>query len=57
MGQHAAKLFYGKYKFYDAKAPEFKTYETIKTLMKKDTKTKLTIRHMSRYSCSEFSVL
>jgi len=33
MGRDAQKLSYGKYLYYDALAPEFRTYETIKELM------------------------
>lgn len=34
-GKKTAKLSFGKYRVYDALAPEFQTYETIKTLTKK----------------------
>lgn len=33
LGAHPRKLAWGKYKIYDATAPEFKTFETIKTLL------------------------
>ncbi|RLF92071.1 hypothetical protein DRN52_08495 [Thermococci archaeon] len=41
-GKNPKKLAFGKFNIYDSLAPEFQTYETIKELAQKKSKTKVT---------------